>query len=861
MPFQFFRSWFPMFLLLAPAVLLLLTPATANANSLNELRGLKTRESRFPVYHKNRLQLMIYSAEAERQGDLIITTGPVMDIIRRNADIDLIDNTRKTVIYQLNAPLADILAFWAQRLYSEGVISSTRADINQESQQAAGGEPVFFRSPLLDLDGVGFDADYSRRTLSVRKNVRIVLRTAASNPENLLKSGKIPEKYEFISAYADSLYIDFNKGEIILRGHVKVDEERAVITCDRLLIYLDRNDRNTEPTDADPISASGVEGISKVICEGHVVIDRKTAPEVAVTEPQQRATADRVEYQLKSGLITLTGLPDNPPALHRGKDTLSGETIEIRRNSEQMFIRKNCRLVFHREDADQHTAKRTDLRSDAMDMDYRRNSAVFTGNVAVEDPDMQLTCRRMNVTFRSTDPGAAAAAPAATPAAETTLMPAGIDAGGKRELAEIVCHDNVRVVRRGTAPEAGERAEAAQAVLDYENRKVTLSGAHPRLVRGNDSLTGEQLIIWLNDERLSSPGDSRIILCSAPAPGQAAVQTVITSDSSDLNYGGNLLTFKGNVKVRDPRMTLDCDEMKIHLKNAPGEKNAAPAAPAADSSTLGLGTGNSGSKLLDRIVCTGKVHAVEKRMKLDCDVLTLHFQQASDETPAPGALQSGKTQLVRIDSEGHVRLVSNSDAVAQAKTDAEQNATTTDPIAGSLLQGTGGVTTLTADRGQVDLLKNISEFHGKVRVEEPRATLDCDSLYLHARTVTPGAAPAAAPLEDIDRDPFATTATDVPNTIGIGDNRELTDVIAQHHVTIVRKLPSGIQRAIGDRAHYTVADRTVTLTGTPQELPILEDPAQGRMKGKRIRVDLASERATIDEQVSLEVKNLNSLQL
>ena len=101
----------------------------------------------------------------------------------------------------------------------------------------------------------------------------------------------------------------------------------------------------------------------------------------------------------------------------------------------------------------------------------------------------------------------------------------------------------------------------------FRKGKGQAGGAHPRLVRGNDSLTGEQLIIWLNDERLSSPGDSRIILCSAPAPGQAAVQTVITSDSSDLNYGGNLLTFKGNVKVRDPRMTLDCDEMKIHLKN------------------------------------------------------------------------------------------------------------------------------------------------------------------------------------------------------------------------------------------------------------------------------------------------------
>ena len=854
MPFRFFRTCFPMFLLLAPAVLPLV-PVSVCANSLNELRGLKTRESRLPVYHKNRLQLMIYSAEAERQGDLIITTGPVMDIIRRDADIDLIDNTRKTVLYPLNAPLADVLAFWAQRLYSEGVISSTRADINQENQQAAGGEPVFFRSPLLDLDGVGFDADYSQRTLSVRKNVRIVLRTAASNPANLLKSGKIPEKYEFINAYADSLYIDFNKGEIILRGHVKINEERATVTCDRLLIYLDRNDRNPENSSgADPFAASGVEGISKIICEGHVVIDRQLAA-AAAAEPRQRATADRVEYLMQSGLITLTGLPDNPPTLHRGNDTLSGETIEIHRNTEQMAVRKNCRLVFHREDTDQNTTKRTDLRSDALDMDYRKNSAIFTGNVVVEDPDMQLTCRTMNISFRTTEPHAAAA-----PATDTTLMP-GINAGGKRELAEIVCHDDVRVVRRGTSPEGGERAEAAQAVLDYTQRKVTLSGAHPRLVRGDDSLTGEQLILWLNEERLCSPGDSRIVLCSAPAPGKAAVQTVITSDSSDLDYGGNLLTFKGNVKVRDPRMTLDCDEMKIHLKNAPGEKVEGNTVPAADSSTLGLGSGNSGNKLLDRIVCTGKVHAEEKRMKLDCDVLTLHFQQASGDTPEPGALQSGKTQLIRINTDGNVRLESRSDTLTQAKTDAEQNATTTDPVAGSLLQGTGGITTLTADRGQVDLLKNVSEFHGKVRVEEPRATLDCDSLYLHARAVTPGAVPATPPIDDIDRDPFAATATEVPNTIGIGDTRELTDVIAQHHVTIVRKLPSGIQRAIGDRAHYTVADRTVTLTGTPQELPILEDPAQGRMKGKRIRVDLASERATIDEQVSLEVKNLNSLQL
>ncbi|MGE4564929.1 MAG: LptA/OstA family protein [Victivallaceae bacterium] len=865
--------------------LVLMAALAFGANSINELRGLKTKESRFPVYNKERLQLMIYSAETERQGELIATVNPVMDIIRKDADVDDIDSTAKTEIYPLGSPLVTVLAFWAKRLYSEGVVSSHQADIDQGHQLAAGGEPVFFRSPLLDINGVGFDADYGKKTLKVRSDVNIVLRMGGSDPRLLVKGGELPGKYEFLTAKSDSMEVDFPKGEIVLIGKVTVAEDRAKVTCDRLTIYLVQKfddhaaGKNTpdraaakskagKNDSASPENLSDMKGVSRIVCEGNVIIDRLNQGEATPSETQ-RATADRVIYEISDGKITMTGLPNAQPELRRGDDAISGDRIVIHRETNRMEVVDNCKLIFVQPDrGDRKEPKKaavpTRLTSDAMNLDYRGNCGEFTGRVRVADEAMDLECGRMQVKFREI---ASSKKEAAANGATLSLVPSA-EEGVKRELSEIACFEKVKMVRRrDSASQPEEKALADQAVLDCLERRVTLSGKEPTLYRGDDSMTGSQLTIFLDEERLTSTPPSRVTLCAAPAetaPGKPAakndVKTIVTSDSSDLNYGGNVLTFAGNVKVRDPRMSLDCDKLEIFLKEDKGAAKPAKKA-AGGGDALSLGNGSSAKKTIDRVVCTGKVKARDQKSKLDTDLLTLYFREmpANAKKSSSAVFQSKDTELAKITFVGNVRLetLPRDSAAKPEKADGNDKDLAR---ANAALSSAEKPTVMTADRGEIDLMTNLSQFHGKVKVVETRATLESDSLYLKTRDVA-AAEPLPPEIKSIDNDPFGTTASSVPEKISISDNKELVEVVARKNVKISRQLAEGgSQYGTGDVATYDIPKRTIVMTGTPGQLPVLQDAMRGRLSGKKITVFLANEQITTDEQGTMEITDPTLLQ-
>ncbi|WP_147836025.1 hypothetical protein [Victivallis vadensis] len=79
--------------------------------------------------------------------------------MRRTADVDEIKDGCGVKFYPLGAKLPVIFIFWQGRLYSDGVMFTPRADFEQETNMGAGGEPVYFRSPVIELDRVGFEAD------------------------------------------------------------------------------------------------------------------------------------------------------------------------------------------------------------------------------------------------------------------------------------------------------------------------------------------------------------------------------------------------------------------------------------------------------------------------------------------------------------------------------------------------------------------------------------------------------------------------------------------------------------------------------------------------------------------------------
>lgn len=860
----------------AAALLLLGCFTVASGNSLGDLRGLKTKDSRFPIYNKDRLQLMIYSAETERNGNLIATTDPIMDIIRRDADVDDVAATGKTVLYPLNAPLKEILSFWAKRLYSEGVISSKHADIDQENKIAGGSEEVYLRSPLIDLNGVGFEANFDKRTVLVKKDVHIVVRMNASDPREIVKTGKLPEKYEFLTASSNSMFLDFVKNEIRLIGNVKVKEPRADISCDVLTIYLDKDQKGKSSTSSDDL-AGEISGVSRIVCEGNVVISRHTEEEKKKEEPApvQRGSADRVVYELGEGLITLTGLPGKQPLLEHDGSVMSGNEIVIHRDKERMQLYRNCRMLFAQAN---NTGTPTTLTSDNMDLDYRQNQGMFTGNVKVTDDTTQMDCPRMKVTLREI-PGSVSSS--ATDSTSTTSLMPGLATGNRRELDQITCLDNVSVVHKEKTVNPSDskmttKVTARGSTYDYRNNILHFEGdvkvRDPRMELDCDKLSLVFDRRSSNSATLAAAGDmlrggkselSRIIttgnvkIRNFSNPAAAAkiqkVASTLTAKNGFVDLKNNVTEFDGDVQIRDPRMKLDCDKLKIFTVDSGKESN-----DRADMGQL-LAAPGSGGKSVERIECIGNVRTLESRGKLASDNMNLYFAKVKENT-VPSALRSGDTELVKITCDGNVKLENIPQVAKQSEKQGESESAP--QLSGMFKRGSSQPMMLTADRGIMDLKNDLSEFHGNVNVKEEQTSLSCRSLYLQAQpTKATVAAVTKKPVklsaeDEIDLDPIEKEAeSDIPSQLSIGEGRELKDVIADKDVVITRIEPGSKkpQTALGDRAHYVVADRKITLTGTPEERPILRDPQQGEMRGRKVIVDLARERMLVEEDTQLDL--------
>ena len=332
----------------------------------------------------------------------------------------------------------------------------------------------------------------------------------------------------------------------------------------------------------------------------------------------------------------------------------------------------------------------------------------------------------------------------------------------------------------------------------------------------------------MEDEKLIAAPDSLVVLCSMEKAGTTLQKSIVASDRSVLDYKGNLLTFEGNVRVRDARMNMTCEKMNLHLRDRSKEKSAD-----------GIGIG-AGSKGLDRIVCEGKVHAVESRMTLDCDRTVLRFVE-SDKPVAPGMFQSGKTALEWIECAGNVRL--------EDRTPPKKASTT---YHNSVVR---------ADRGDVDLRRTRAIFYDNVQVDTNDGNLRCQQLALFGRPVGTMPQTVVKPPE-IDDDPFMTKAAPpAPSSISIGDEHELDRVVASRNVVFSRPLDSGkIQEAQGEEAVYEVSSRKIFLTGTPDKEPkLIDHEKDGSIAGKLITLHLDNEEVSIDGRTVVKIPDLRKL--
>ena len=157
--------------------------------SMADLNGVSVNNAKIPFYNRGVLQSMIFADKAEYSAQLLFGYNVVIDMLRKNVDPDKIGDDWKLQVYPLKAALPEVVGFWKKRLsYCEAVIVSPEGSLDQRERTAAGDKEIWMRSPMLDLNGIGFAANFKQRQIRVNSEVNFVLRTAKSDPRQLLKS-------------------------------------------------------------------------------------------------------------------------------------------------------------------------------------------------------------------------------------------------------------------------------------------------------------------------------------------------------------------------------------------------------------------------------------------------------------------------------------------------------------------------------------------------------------------------------------------------------------------------------------------------------------------------------------------------
>jgi len=113
----------------------------------------------------------------------------------------------------------------------------------------------------------------------------------------------------------------------------------------------------------------------------------------------------------------------------------------------------------------------TEITSDQLTYDYRRSIAIFEDNVVAVDPQVRIESDTLTVLFGSTN-----------------------------EIKSVTALGNVKIRSEG------KTAECRKAIYIAATGEILLTG-NAKLTRANDSVMGDQITFWLNEERvLCKPG-------------------------------------------------------------------------------------------------------------------------------------------------------------------------------------------------------------------------------------------------------------------------------------------------------------------------------------------------------------------
>ncbi len=254
------------------------------------------------------------------------------------------------------------------------------------------------------------------------------------------------------------------------------------------------------------------------------------------------------------------------------------------------------------------TQKSMRINADSMDIDINNNIAKVTGNVYVDHPEMTIKCKEMIINLVDKK--------AAVKDSKKKKKTAGVGGfnlgGGSKDVSTIICIGNVVITRKVYDKEekakGAQTAKSGRAVLDAQKSIITFTEDEPILSRGKDSVEGKIITVYLKSNRLKVDGNSIIQFDVNEGrkdhlkenPKVPKKNTVIKSDSSDINLNKNIASFVGNVDIDDAMADLKCKKMDVYFTE--DQQLATP-----ERSTIQYFTVDKKQKTIDQIVCVGDV--------------------------------------------------------------------------------------------------------------------------------------------------------------------------------------------------------------------------------------------------------------
>lgn len=153
---------------------------------------------KLPDYDENgKLRFILYGDKGVNLGELVNLEGVQLDMVRNDIkNVDEVKDMQNVKLYAIDTPTVDILKFWLKYPHSTALINTPKATFDKVTRMIKGNDKIHFRSSIMDIDGVGFEADYNTKIIIVKQNVKVVIRAGAQEAkknEELHKKSE-PEK-------------------------------------------------------------------------------------------------------------------------------------------------------------------------------------------------------------------------------------------------------------------------------------------------------------------------------------------------------------------------------------------------------------------------------------------------------------------------------------------------------------------------------------------------------------------------------------------------------------------------------------------------------------------------------------------